>query len=177
MPLAKPILRQGAALPHTFFFVLTEGKVERIASASLFATGRSVLFGMPGAFTPVCSKDHLPEVLRERTALRDHGVERIACLTTQDPFVMQAWRESYALLAEESDDLPPLLMLSDASREATRAFGMETDLSPFGLGKRCLRFAVILDCGVVRWLSAPEARGECRISSAGAVIDALTELD
>ena len=169
-----PLLRVGEALPQAFFFVLREGKAERVSSTQIFERGRSLLFGMPGAFTPTCSLDHLPSILRQRTALRRHGVERIACLTTQDPFVMRAWRESYAALGEEKNE-PPLLMLSDASREATRAFGMETDLSSFGLGKRCLRFAAILDEGVVRWLSAPEARGECRLSDATAVLDALAE--
>ncbi len=185
------LLREGEGLPPTFFFVLREGKTERVSSASLFGTGRSVLFGMPGAFTPTCSKHHLPEVLRQRTAFARHGVGCVACFTTQDPFVMQAWRQSYASLAEEGEEekegeegeekeekeLPPLLMLSDASLEATRAFGMEADLSDMGLGTRSLRFAVILEEGIVRWLSAPEARGECRLSDAGSVLEALEELD
>ena len=171
-----PLICKDKPLPHAFFFVLRERKAERVSSTELFATGRSLLFGMPGAFTPTCSRDHLPEVLRQRATFAKHGVLRIGCMTTQDPFVMQAWRESYGELAEEGDGLPPFLMLSDASREATRAFGMGVDLSDFGLGKRCLRFAVILDEGVVRWLSASEARGECLVSGAAAVLDALAEL-
>ncbi len=169
----ETLLQEGLTLPATSFFVLKEGKAERVSSTSLFATGRSLLFGMPGAFTPTCSQDHLPEVLRARPAFRKLGVARIACMTTQDPFVMQKWRTSYGALAEEKDDLPPLFMLSDASLEATRAFGMETDLSSFGLGIRCLRFAAILEQGAVRWLSARDARGECRLSSANAVLESL----
>ncbi len=171
------LIREGEALPQTFFFVLEGGKAERVSSESLFGRGRSLLFGMPGAFTPTCSRDHLPEVLRQRGAFARHGVERIACFTTQDSFVMRAWRESYATLAEEGDGLLPLTMLSDASLEATRAFGMEVDLSGVGLGRRCLRFATIIDGGIVRWISAIEARGECRLSDAGSVLEALGELD
>ena len=181
--MTTPRLRAGEALPQTSFFVLREGRVERVSTTQIFEGRRSVLFGMPGAFTPTCSGTHLPEVLRQRASFGAYGVERIACLTTQDPFVMQAWRESYAALADEGEgedegnEKPPLLMLSDASLEATRAFGMEVDLSKMGLGKRSLRFAAVIDGGIVRWLSAPEARGECRLSDAGSVLEALEKLD
>ena len=174
--MTEPTLFPGSDLPQACFFVLNDAKAEPVDSTTLFGTGRSLLFGMPGAFTPTCSQDHLPSVLQERVAFARNGVQRIACMTTQDPFVMQAWYKNYDALVQDKDDLP-LLMLSDASREATRAFGMEVDLSSVGLGKRCRRFAAVIDEGVVRWLSQPDARGECRFSDATAVLDALKTLD
>lgn len=126
--------------------------VEEISTATLFAGRRAVLFGVPGAFTPVCSNEHLPGFVARAEELAGRGVDRIACMAVNDPFVMEAWGRHHGVADR-------VLMLSDAAGELTRALGLELDLSDIGLGIRCRRFAAALDDGVFRHVAIEPGRG------------------
>ena len=103
--------------------------------AELFASGKHVIFAVPGAFTPGCSKTHLPGYVVNADKIKAAGVDTIACMAVNDAFVMGAWGKSQN--AEE------LLMLADGMGEFTAALGLEMDASSFGLGTRSQRFALI----------------------------------
>lgn len=133
------------------------GGVETIDTRTLFENRRILMFAVPGAFTPTCSEKHLPGFVQHFDEFRQRGIE-VACLSVNDPFVMQAWGQS--------QNVPEgMMMLADGNAEFTRALGLELDASAYGMGTRAKRFALLANDGVVEQLQV-EAPGEYRVSSA-----------
>ncbi|PLW84132.1 peroxiredoxin [Kineobactrum sediminis] len=133
-----------------------EGPVD-ITTDEIFSGKKVLLFGVPGAFTPGCSKAHLPGYVAQADKIKQLGVDTIACMSVNDAFVMDAWGE--AQNAEE------ILMLADGNAEFTNELGLELDASGFGLGQRCQRFAMLVEDGTVTQLNV-EPGGGVDVSSA-----------
>ena len=149
-------IKPGDRIPEIPLQRIREG-VETVDTRTLFDGKKVVLFAVPGAFTPTCSEKHLPGFVEHFQDFRDKGVE-VACLSVNDPFVMQAWGRS--------QDVPEGLdMLADGNGEFTRALGLERDASAYGMGTRAKRFALYAEDGVVKQVHV-EAPGEYRVSSA-----------
>ncbi|MDA8343529.1 MAG: peroxiredoxin [Actinomycetota bacterium] len=132
----------GDRIPDVQVMTMGPEGPQPVRTGEVLGTGKVVLFAVPGAFTPTCSDYHLPSFLLRNDELRAKGVDTIACLSVNDPFVMGAWGQ-----AHEVDD--KVLMLADGNGEFTRAAGLEMDGSAFGLGIRSQRYAAIIDDGVV----------------------------
>ncbi|MCU0765599.1 MAG: peroxiredoxin [Burkholderiaceae bacterium] len=136
--------------PNTFQVAdLTKGK-------------RILVFGLPGAYTPTCSAQHVPGYLRHYDALKSKGIDEIWCLSVNDAFVMGAWGRDQKATGK-------VRMMADGSAEYTKKLGLELDLVAKGLGVRCQRFAMLVDDGVVRKLNV-EAPGKFEVSSAEAML-------
>jgi len=156
-------IQVGERLPEVPLQRISDG-VETVDTRALFGDGKVVIFAVPGAFTPTCSERHLPSFVEHLPQFRDKGIE-VACVSVNDPFVMQAWGKS--------QDVPEeLMMLADGNAEFTRALGLELDASGYGMGTRAKRFALYAEDGVVRQLHV-EAPGEYRVSSAEHVLSQL----
>jgi peroxiredoxin len=124
-----------------------------------------VLFAVPGAFTPTCSDVHLPGFVSHLDELSAKGVDTVACLAVNDPFVMGAW--------QKQREIPESLkLLSDGNGDFVEALGLVLDASRFGMGKRSRRFAMVVDDGVVSYLGV-EPGGEVGVSGAAAVLESL----
>jgi glutaredoxin/glutathione-dependent peroxiredoxin len=136
-----------------------------VRTGELFATGRSVLFGGPGAFTPGCDRVHLPGFVAQADDLFAKGVARVACIAVNDAFVMEAWGTAHGVGDK-------IVMLADGNADFTRAMGLEMDGSGFGLGTRCQRFAAIIDDGTITRLDVDET-GAVDASACGAVLGRL----
>lgn len=156
-------IQVGERIPEVPLQRIREG-VETIDTSALFEGRKVVLFAVPGAFTPTCSERHLPGFVEHFDEFRERGVE-VACLSVNDPFVMQAWGQTH--------DVPEgLMMLADGNGDFTRALGLSMDASAYGMGTRARRFALYAEDGVVRQLHV-EAPGEYRVSSAEHVLSQL----
>ncbi len=156
-------IQVGDRLPEAKLQWIREG-VETIDTPSLFDGKNVVLFAVPGAFTPTCSERHLPGFVEHFDAFRDKGVE-VACMSVNDPFVMQAWGQS--------QHVPEgLKMLADGNGEFTRLLGLEMDASAYGMGTRAKRFSLYAEDGVVKQINI-EAPGEFRVSSAEHMLSQL----
>jgi peroxiredoxin len=141
-----------------------EGPVD-ISTDEVFKGKAVVLFAVPGAFTRTCSAKHLPGFVRHARDFKARGVDTIACIATNDAWVMAAWGRAH----EVGHDV---LMLGDGNGDFTRAVGMEGDFRANGLGSRSRRYAMIVRDGVIKVLNV-EKPGAFEVSSAEAMLAAL----
>ncbi|MFK0092007.1 peroxiredoxin [Pseudomonas sp. NPDC090592] len=124
-----------------------------------------VIFGLPGAFTPTCSERHVPGYVATAPALFAAGIDEILCVSVNDAFVMNAWGSS--LQVGEA-----VKMIGDGNGEFSDALGLIQDLSARGMGRRSLRYAMVVDNLVVTHV-AVEAPGKFEVSDAASMLAAL----
>ena len=136
-----------------------------VQTGEVLGSGRVVLFAVPGAFTPTCSDYHLPSYVIRHDDLLAKGVDRVVCVSVNDPFVMAAWAED-----QQVGDL--VTMMADGNGELTAAVGLEMDGSGFGLGTRSQRYAMVLEDGVVTVLHVEPGAG-LTVSAADAILEVL----
>jgi len=156
----------GEKIPDVQLRTMTPEGPQPVSSLDALGRGRTVLFAVPGAFTPTCSDHHLPGFLVRADEIRGRGVDTIACIAVNDPFVMGAW-------ARDQRVGDRIVMLADGNGEFAKAMGLELDGTGFGLGLRSQRYAAILEDGVVRALFVEQNPG-LDVSSAESVLAALS---
>ena len=154
----------GDRIPDVPLTIASADGPKPTTSGEFFRGRRVALFAVPGAFTPTCSARHLPSFVEKASDLKAKGVEEIACVAVNDPFVMSAWGER--------DGSQDITMLSDGNGAFTEALGLEMDASKFGMGKRSQRYSMVINDGVVEQLNV-EAPGEYRASSAEHLLEQL----
>ena len=157
-------IQVGDPLPDVPLTVATADGPKPTTSGEFFKGKRVALFAVPGAFTPTCSARHLPSYVDKAEELNGKGIDEIACISVNDPFVMAAWGDR--------DGSKDITMLADGNGEFAQAIGLTMDGSKFGLGQRSQRYSMIVDDGIVEQLNV-EAPGEYRASSAENMIDQL----
>lgn len=155
----------GDTIPDIKVMTTKDGSPTHVQTSEVLGSGKVVLFGVPGAFTPTCSDYHLPSYVIRHDELVAKGVDTVACISVNDPFVMSAWGESQNV----GDSV---VMLADGNGEFTSAIGLEMDGSGFGLGTRSQRYAMVLEDGVVTVLHVEPGSG-LTISAADAILDVL----
>ncbi len=155
----------GDKLPDATFKIMTDDGPRDIASADIFGGKKVVLFGVPGAFTPTCSNNHLPGYLENRDAILGRGVDAIAVLATNDVHVMGAW-------ARFTGGEGKILYLADGNGDFVRAAGLEVDLAVASMGNRSKRFSMIVDDGEVTALNV-ETQPGVNNSGAAQILDLL----
>jgi peroxiredoxin len=156
-------IQVGDSIPDANINILKDG-VQAVGTGDFFKGRKVVLFAVPGAFTPTCSAKHLPGYIQHSDAFKAKGYD-VACLSVNDAFVMSAW-------AKSQDAPDSIIMIADGNAEFTKALGLELDATPFGMGLRAKRFALVADDGKVTRLFV-EAPGEFSVSSAESVLSAL----
>lgn len=156
----------GQNLPAlTLTLVNGDGKSD-VAVADYFAGKKVVLFGVPGAYTPTCSNNHLPGFLENSDAILAKGVDKITCISVNDAWVMSAWLKDSG--AENRIDF-----LADGNGEFAKATGLDLDLSGGGLGQRSKRFSMLIDDGKVTLLNIEEQAVDAETSSAAQILTQL----
>jgi glutaredoxin/glutathione-dependent peroxiredoxin len=156
----------GDRIPDVPLRIVTDSGPVPVTSAELLGTGRVVLFAVPGAFTPTCSQVHLPSYVETAHELSAAGVDRIVCLSVNDPFVMAAWGEAHGVG-------PQITMVSDGNAEFTEAVGMSVDASRAGMGVRSKRYAMLIEEGVVTTLLPEEDGFSALVSTGQCVLEAV----
>ncbi|HMN73348.1 MAG TPA: peroxiredoxin [Rhodoblastus sp.] len=146
------MIKVGDRLPKATFTVMTADGPAAKSTDDLFKGKKVVLFGVPGAFTPTCHKNHLPGFIENEKAIKAKGVDDIAVISTNDVFVMSAW-------AKDTGAADKITFLADGSAAFAKATGLDLDLSERGMGMRNKRFSMIVDDGVVRSLNIEEGPG------------------
>ena len=159
-------IKEGDKLPEVTLHHMTENGPTPITTSELFGGKKSVLFAVPGAFTPGCSMQHLPGFVSNSDEILSKGVDQIVCLSVNDSFVMDAW-------GKDKGTGDKILMLGDGNRDFTEATGLTMDGSGFGLGSRSLRYSMIVDDNSVTKLNLESNPGEIAESSAENILEQL----
>jgi peroxiredoxin len=159
-------IKVGDKVPSGNFGVMQSEGPGSLSSDELFKGKTVVLFSVPGAFTPTCSKTHLPGFVKNASAIKAKGVDTIACLAVNDVFVMEAWGKSSGAEGK-------VVMLADGNAAYTKALGLELDASGFGMGTRGQRFAMVVKNGVVDKLQVEPSAGQCTISGGESILAGL----
>ena len=121
-----------------------------MTTESLFAGKKVVVFGVPGAFTPGCSKTHLPGYVKDAERLKGKGVAEIVCVSVNDPFVMAAWGEAHGAGGK-------VRMLADTTGAFAKSLGLDLDLTAALGGVRCKRFSAVVEDGTITALNLEPA--------------------
>jgi peroxiredoxin len=158
-------IKVGDRLPDPKFTVMGADGPRPVTTDEVFSGKKVVLFGVPGAFTPTCSEQHLPGFVGNADDILAKGVATIACTAVNDVFVLSAWSKSRG--AEK------ILMLADGNADFARALGLEIDLAGFGLGPRSKRYAMIVDDGVVKYLAIEDSPPQHEKATAAKLLQAL----
>jgi glutaredoxin/glutathione-dependent peroxiredoxin len=156
----------GEKIPEVTFIEKTDDGPAKISSSDFFSGKKVVIFGVPGAFTPTCSLNHLPGYLENRDAILAKGVDDIAVVSVNDFHVMGAW-------AKASNGEGKIHFLSDWDASFAKATGLDKDLSAGGLGLRSTRFSMLVDDGVVKFVNIEENPGQATVSSAATMLEKL----
>ena len=137
--------------PDVTFFQLVDGNPKAFKTAEIFNEKKIILVSVPGAFTPTCSNEHLPGYMKLFDEFKKKGIDDIYFVATNDPFVMDAWINSYSETK--------IKYLADSNFELLNATGLEIDLTVAALGKRLSRFAIFVDNGLIKNIFDEEGGG------------------
>lgn len=154
----------GDKIPDVELRVMGAEGPTKVQSSEVLGSGRVVLFGLPGAFTPGCSKQHLPGFVRHADELSAKGVDRIACISVNDAWVMDAWGKDQGVGDK-------IMMLADGNGDFADAMGLSFDGDGFGLGKRSKRYAAVIEDGTITHLDIDESG--VKLSSCEAVLERI----
>jgi len=138
-------LKAGDKIPEFTFLHLKDGAPTPLSTDELFNGKRVVLFGLPGAFTPGCSKTHCPSFVLQANKLKAKGIDAVYCTAVNDCFVMEAW-------AADQGAVGKIQFLADGNADFARKTGLTHETGPFG-GTRSARYALVAKDGVVEYLA------------------------
>ncbi len=155
----------GDRIPDVELRIMGEEGPVAVRSTDVLGKGKVVLFAVPGAFTPGCSRIHLPGFVEQAQAVTDKGVDTIACIAVNDAFVMDAWGKDQGV----GDSIK---MLADGNGDFAKAMDLVMDGVGIGLGLRSRRYAAIIEDGVITSLDVEPGR-TIEVSSCAAVLTRL----
>ena len=153
-------IKVGEKIPSTeFFHIDGGGTVKKVKSIELLAKHKAIVIGVPGAFTKVCSAQHLPGYVNSFEEAKKKGITKILCVSVNDPNVMKAWGES-------QNAMDKIFMAADPYCEFTKAIGAEIDRTERGLGLRSLRYTMLVEDNIIKIIKAEKDTAVCEVSAA-----------
>jgi peroxiredoxin/glutaredoxin len=156
---------EGEKVPEVKFQVREDGKWETWTTEGLFKGKKVIVFALPGAFTPTCSSTHLPRYNDLAAQFKKSGVDTVICLSVNDTFVMNAWKES-----QEAENIT---FLPDGNGEFSKGMGMLVDKTDIGFGPRSWRYSMLVNDGVIeKMFIEPDVPGDpFEVSDADTMLD------
>ncbi|MDE3177092.1 MAG: peroxiredoxin [Pseudomonadota bacterium] len=159
-------IKVGDKIPHATLRQVTADGAVPVTTEDFFAGRKVVLFGLPGAFTPTCHKNHLPGFIADEAAFKAKGVLEIAMTAVNDHYVLDAWAKATGATGH-------VTFLADGNGEFAKALGLEFDAAMGGLGLRSKRYAMLVDDGVVKQLNVEDSPGKADLSSAAHLLSQM----
>ena len=152
-------IKENDQIPNVDIFVMESGEPIKKNTQVLLKDKKAVIFGLPGAFTSVCSAKHLPGYVNMFDQYKEKGIDYIICISVNDPFVMNAW-------GKEHNVGDKILMIGDPFLNFTKAIGADVDKSARGLGIRSNRYTMLVDNLKIVKLQEEIDTGSCEVSAA-----------
>ena len=152
-------IKENDLLPNSEVFILQEGEPTKKKIEDFFKNKKVVLFGLPGAYTSVCSAKHLPGYVNLHDNYKEKGIDHIICISVNDPFVMDAW-------GKENNVGDKIVMMGDPFLNFTKEISADVDKSERGLGIRSNRYTMYVEDMKVIKLQEEKDTGSCEISAA-----------
>ena len=152
-------IKENETIPNSEVFILEDGEPVKKNIEDILKNKKSVIFGLPGAYTSVCSAKHLPGYVNNSEKYKQKGVNQIICMSVNDPFVMNAW-------GKENNVGEKIIMVGDPFLNFTKAIGAEVDKSGRGLGIRSNRYTMLVDNLKIIKIQEEKDTGSCEISAA-----------
>jgi len=152
------MIKEGDKLPNAKVFIIDTSKEyehKEISISEILSKEKIIIFGLPGAFTPGCSKKHLPSFLQSSEKLKEKNIKNVFCISINDPFVMEAWGKSYNLKDQ-------LTLLADVKGDFTKSIGAEFNWRGWGI--RSKRYTMLIESGLVKKIVIEE--GKCELTAA-----------
>ena len=152
-------IKENDIIPSSEVFVLENGEPEKKNIEEFLKNKKVIIFGVPGAFTSVCSAKHLPGYVNLYKNYKDKGVDSIICISANDPFVMNAW-------GKENKVGDKITMIGDPFLNFIKAIGADVDKSGRGLGIRSNRYTMLVENMKIIKIQEEQDTGICNISAA-----------
>ena len=152
-------IKENETIPNSEVFILENGEPVKKNIENFLKNKKSVIFGLPGAYTSVCSAKHLPGYVKNSEKYKEKGVDQIICMSVNDPFVMNSW-------GKENNVGDKIIMMGDPFLNFTKAIGAEVDKSGRGLGIRSNRYTMLVDNLKIIKIQEEKDTGSCEISAA-----------
>ena len=152
-------IKENDQIPNVDFFVMENGEPIKKNTQVLLKDKKVVIFGLPGAYTSVCSAKHLPGYVNMFDQYKEKGIDYIICISVNDPFVMSAW-------GKEHNVGDKIVMIGDPFLNFTKAIGADVDKSARGLGIRSNRYSMLVDNLKIVKLQEEKDTGSCEVSAA-----------
>ncbi len=152
-------LKENDKIPNSEIFVLENGEPTKKNIGELLNNKKVIIFGLPGAYTSVCSAKHLPGYVNNIEKFKQKGIDQIICISVNDPFVMNAW-------GKENNVGDKIIMMGDPFLNFTKAIGAEVDKGGRGLGIRSNRYTMLVDNLKIIKIQEEKDTSSCEISSA-----------
>ena len=152
-------IKENDQIPNSEVFVMENGEPIKKNTQEFLKNKKAIIFGLPGAYTSVCSAKHLPGYVNMFDQYKEKGIDHIICISVNDPFVMSAWGRDHNVGDK-------ILMVGDPFLDFTKAIGSDVDKSARGLGIRSNRYTMFVDNLKIVKLQEEEDTGSCEISAA-----------
>ena len=152
-------IKENDKIPNSEIFLLKDGQPKKKNIEEILKNKKVIIFGLPGAYTSVCSTKHLPGYVNMCQKYKDKGIDHIICMSVNDPFVMNAW-------GKEHNVGDKIIMMGDPFLKFTKAIGAEVDKSRRGLGVRSNRYTMFVNDMKVEKLEEEKDAGSCEMSAA-----------
>jgi glutaredoxin-like protein len=144
---------EGKRVPEATFRTRVDHEWVNVTSKEIFDGKTVIVFSLPGAFTPTCSSSHVPRYNQLAPIFKKHGVDEIVCISVNDAFVMNEWKE-----AQKANRIT---FIPDGNGEFTEGMGLLVDKNDLGFGKRSWRYSMLVKDGVVeKMFVEPEVPGD-----------------
>ena len=160
-------IKVGDKLPNSELFYLDKNNdFKKFDILDLCRDNKTIILGMPGAFTKTCSALHLPGYVKNFDIAIKKGVTKIVCIAVNDPNVMKAWGENQKVGTK-------IFMAGDPFLKFTKSIGAEVDKSAKGLGIRSNRYTMLVENEILKKIEVEKETATCELSGAESFLKSI----